>query len=174
MLLHLAEVLARWTLTVLSLLLLVAWAVSLRWTIFRMAQFGDSVSLKSGTVVYLWTSDPLRQQLSGRFAMLQETRWEWHTRPRATPMEWSFFRSSTAGRSIIAVPLWQPWLIVTLSGALLWWRRWARRARPGHCPCCRYDVRGLPSGVPCPECGSLTGIGEATGIPGASDGSSCR
>lgn len=29
------------------------------------------------------------------------------------------------------------------------------RRRPGACPACRYDLRGLPAGSPCPECGRL-------------------
>ncbi|MFM9994890.1 MAG: hypothetical protein ACKVU4_03710 [Phycisphaerales bacterium] len=27
------------------------------------------------------------------------------------------------------------------------------RRRPGTCPACRYDLRGLSAGAPCPECG---------------------
>ncbi|MCC7390591.1 MAG: hypothetical protein IT431_17715 [Phycisphaerales bacterium] len=33
---------------------------------------------------------------------------------------------------------------------------WARRVRDGQCPGCRYDLAGLHSGEPCPECGRAT------------------
>lgn len=30
-----------------------------------------------------------------------------------------------------------------------------RRSTPGHCTKCRYDLRSLPLGSPCPECGAV-------------------
>ncbi len=40
---------------------------------------------------------------------------------------------------------------------LLWYGltsvRRLRRRRAGRCPACAYDLRGLPPGTPCPECG---------------------
>jgi hypothetical protein len=34
--------------------------------------------------------------------------------------------------------------------------RWVRRVREGQCPGCRYDLTGLQTGEPCPECGRAT------------------
>lgn len=42
------------------------------------------------------------------------------------------------------------WLLLTLTSAL---RTKLRARRAGKCPHCRYDLRGLPTGAPCPECG---------------------
>jgi len=49
------------------------------------------------------------------------------------------------------VPLWIPFVAVSMPTALLWWRD-RRRIPPGHCRKCGYDLTGNVSGV-CPECG---------------------
>lgn len=64
-----------------------------------------------------------------------------------------------------ALPLRPIWLGLTLNTLLLslfWWTglscvaRWRRRRarRRGVCYECRYDLKGLPPGAPCPECGA--------------------
>ena len=55
-------------------------------------------------------------------------------------------RSGTAG----ALPLWIPFVLITIPTALLW--RLDRLRLPGHCPKCNYDLTGNTSGL-CPECG---------------------
>ena len=52
----------------------------------------------------------------------------------------------------VGVPLWIPLVALAVPTALVW-RRWFRRARPGHCPRCGYNLTGNVSGV-CPECGT--------------------
>ena len=66
-------------------------------------------------------------------------------------------------RSIPLAPIWRGFLINTLiySGVMLIVPlthiprsvRGAIRAHRGQCPKCNYDLRGLPDGAPCPECG---------------------
>ena len=132
------------------------WAASLRWTTFRVSQFGDSVVLKGGTLSYIWTTEAFRQQLSGSSdpAMREKLTWEWHCRDRATPMEWwppVYFLCHPTGLATIAIHLGVPFG-VGLTGTLLS-RRWLRRhPRPGQCPTCGYPTSGLPTGV-CPDCG---------------------
>ena len=57
-------------------------------------------------------------------------------------------------RWAVALPLWIPFLLVTVPTAILWWRD-RRRISPGHCQKCGYDLTGNVSGV-CPECGEPT------------------
>jgi hypothetical protein len=51
----------------------------------------------------------------------------------------------------VAIPLWIPLVVVAIPTGFLW-RRERRRAPPGHCRSCRYNLTGNVSGV-CPECG---------------------
>jgi hypothetical protein len=52
----------------------------------------------------------------------------------------------------ISLPLWMPLAALAVPTALVW-RRYFRRARPGHCRQCGYNLTGNVSGV-CPECGT--------------------
>jgi len=49
------------------------------------------------------------------------------------------------------IPLWLLFLTSVLPTGVLW-NRDRRRARPGLCSRCGYDLKGNLSGV-CPECG---------------------
>ena len=63
-----------------------------------------------------------------------------------------------------AIPLWFPTLIILLPTALAWRedRRAIFRARPGLCPDCGYDRRGIAAGGVCPECGAAAKAGMAS------------
>jgi hypothetical protein len=52
------------------------------------------------------------------------------------------------------IPLWPIPLLLTSAALWTWWRRIQNRV-PGHCRACRYDLRGLALGAPCPECGKI-------------------
>ncbi|NLE59112.1 MAG: hypothetical protein GX616_12180 [Planctomycetes bacterium] len=49
------------------------------------------------------------------------------------------------------LPLWIPFLLVTVPTAILWLRS-RGRIPPGNCRKCGYNLTGNVSGV-CPECG---------------------
>jgi hypothetical protein len=57
--------------------------------------------------------------------------------------------ASPGGSRSWELPLWP--MFVLSAGYLAWRRFW--RVPPGHCRACRYDLRGLTTGV-CPECGA--------------------
>ena len=79
-----------------------------------------------------------------------------------------FFRS-------LEVAIWIPLLLAAIPTALLWvipvapamyvWLRDRRRAPPGHCQKCGYNLTGNVSGV-CPECGTSVGDDSATDTNG--------
>lgn len=142
----------RWALTGLSLLLVAAWLVSARWTVFIMAQFGDTIGLKAGTVFYLWTSPGLRAQQNRSNGVPLTLDWDFYCSRRKTALEWfPGLHYTSAGRSIITVPIWSIGLPLSLVAGALWWSH-AHRTRPGHCVC-GYDLSGTPAGSACPECG---------------------
>ena len=52
----------------------------------------------------------------------------------------------------VSMPLYLPFLLIALPTGFLFYRD--RKARPGLCAICRYDLRGLPeTTMRCPECG---------------------
>jgi hypothetical protein len=59
-------------------------------------------------------------------------------------------------------PLWPGFALNTIFYAALAWILWQiplalrrhRRRRAGRCTRCNYDLKGLPPGSPCPECGT--------------------
>lgn len=81
--------------------------------------------------------------------------------PGARPMGPRGFFPRTYRRILPLRPLVPGFLLDTLAYALLWFPLLlipgairARRRRTRHqCPHCAYDLRGLPLGSPCPECG---------------------
>lgn len=54
------------------------------------------------------------------------------------------------GNTLVFSAVWAA--LLALPMLALRWRR-SRRAGAGQCPKCRYDLRGLSAGTPCPECG---------------------
>lgn len=129
------------------------WLASVRWNAFFISQFGDTRGVAAGTGVYLWTTTELRERNSRNFGLLLEPQWTWHVSPRQRPLEWlPGYSSSASGRRVVAVPLWMPFAAVSGLAVAPW--MYGRRPPPGHCQHCRYDVRSLPPGAECPECGA--------------------
>lgn len=102
----------------------------------------------------------------------------WKAKPPATGSRWQWTSSGPAPNALIPTPtrdinfhiarfrqirgtvfldilLWPPALAALFAGGALLWsaRRAQRRAALGLCPNCRYNLTGLDSGTPCPECG---------------------
>ena len=77
-----------WMLAGLCALITLAWGASIRWTVFRMAQFGDGYGLKSGGVFYLWTTDAKRLTMVQKIGLDPEPEWSWHFTQRVPPLRW--------------------------------------------------------------------------------------
>ena len=62
--------------------------------------------------------------------------------------------SESASHHSLIFPLYLPFVLIALPTGFLFYRD--RKARPGLCAICRYNLRGLPeTTMKCPECGSL-------------------
>ena len=95
-------------------------------------------------------------QTVGRDPADEEWRSCWIVSRRHLPGRWWSLRHRI-GRDpqqklvhLWTAPLWIPLLIAVVLTTYLWYRD--RRAPPGHCQHCGYDLTGNVSGV-CPECG---------------------
>lgn len=140
-----------WTSAALLVLVAAFFLVSVRWTVFRMAQFGDAVGLKSGGVFVLWTSQAVRDDLVTR-GMARDLEWQWHAGTRKTRVEWwpPVYFSRSTGRSAVSFRLWPVMLVLSV---VVWIaHRRLRRFGPGQCPVCGYPREGLAH-ARCPECG---------------------
>lgn len=148
-----------------------AWLVSAIWNSFFMAQFGDSVMLRSGGVSYLWTWDSHRAAMSTAEGWPLRLQWQWHCVPRQSPMEWwGTFYQVTPKRGQIWIPLWP----IALAGgavAAVCWRHRRRLTRAGCCEGCGYVLAGLPNGGVCPECGeAIPKAGMSTAVTASGNG----
>jgi hypothetical protein len=150
---------AKWVGTRLSVLILVAGLISLRFTVSCWSSSGDSVLLGDGRLALSLTSRNeggldaagARPHASWGIAL-------WRSRlPLTGPWLWrpyagydSFARGET--EFFVWIPLWLPFVICVLPSCLLWWLD-RRRTRAGFCVECGYDLTGNVSGR-CPECGT--------------------
>jgi hypothetical protein len=159
----------KWAGLVLSLLVVVTWAVSVFWACsvwycsvdsnshYHTYRFGSGAGSVFG-YYYLQTVPRHGLKLPGLTLTAGRATWiAW--RPR-----WE--QSSSTGSSVtlaywwMMLPLWMPFLIVAVPTGVLWWRD-RRRIPPGHCENCGYNLTGNVSGV-CPECGEKTNAQVAT------------
>lgn len=79
----------------------------------------------------------------------QETKWFWGFECYETP-------AARGPGTILVIPLWLPLVLAGGASVLLWREERARRrVAATACASCGYDRRGLATGAPCPECGSV-------------------
>lgn len=53
----------------------------------------------------------------------------------------------------VSVPLWWPTLLAIMSASYVFGAGGSRKARPGECGACGYDLAGVQAPAVCPECG---------------------
>ena len=168
----------------LSLVMVVAWAASLRWCL--RYDFGKGGSHQ------LWGFQPAILMLMLNDGCIEIRRYfhgttisvipGWHTyatnitSPLHLPSyslipSWGSFPPSPQyappaeglrgpGYWILILPLWIPFLVIVAPTALLCWLD-HRRIPPGHCQHCGYDLTGNTSGTR-PECGTAVPGREAS------------
>jgi hypothetical protein len=149
-----AGVIARWLCTPSAAGLVLAWITSAWWCASWRSPNSDSIAfiLKGRVEVYISKTTPLGFVLlgpppAGFSAGAVSRLWMWDQSWQWRP--WA--RAGSFGFHAI-IPLWLP-VACTGAPALVLWRR-RLRTRSGCCARCGYDLSGLKSGAPCPECGA--------------------
>jgi len=126
-----------------SLLIIVAWVVSLFWAweyVTPRGQRGLGLGISRG-IFFCFVFSPWPQQTVG-----------WQTRAAWEKMEWLPSVHNLGGSGFVrTLPLWIPFILVAIPTLYLW--RADRRIPPGHCQKCGYNLKGNVSGI-CPECGT--------------------
>jgi hypothetical protein len=150
----------KWVGTCLSVLILVAALMSLRFTVSCWSSSGNSVGWLANGGIDLVLTSRTGPKLDAPEAR-PDASWGIHI-TRSTgplPAEWrwkpyvgshSFAQGETT--LFIWIPLWLPFVICATPSCLLWWLD-RRRTRTGFCVECGYDLTGNVSGW-CPECGT--------------------
>lgn len=140
---------------VLCAVILVVWFVG-RWRGATLGFAGSKeaceIGLGQGRLHYSRVRGSLRRSIP----------WEgWHFTHDALPQPgwtWLPVRRDIGTISLLVLPLWIPFLVLALPTGWLFYLD--RRAVPGHCPKCRYDLRGNTTTV-CPECGHAVANNQA-------------
>lgn len=126
----------------LSLVIAMAWLVSLRWSLHRRDLLyggqGVTYGFGEGCLGVEYEESPIfvdGQRKSGPLVP-GVCRAGIHTTSRC---RWTPVRLRALNWCTVIVPLWIPFLLVALPTAVLFWR-YRRRVPPGHCPHCGYDL----------------------------------
>lgn len=133
---------------VLSSMLLIATAISLRWTV--VSRYSDRCSLLISGACIEWViwPDDWRDRYSASFREGLVHAWFRADEPLVLSW-WLELGNYMWGRDYFRLPLWIPLVFLTTLAALL---QCNSRPSPGHCANCRYNLTGDVSGI-CPECG---------------------
>ncbi len=140
---------AKWVGLVVCLVLAGVWLSSRWWGVRRTAMTnGRWLNLEIGRGVFAYN-----EVESEGTSLTRKPEWSFRA-PTPAMLIWrpSWFVGGVPRQRLLWLPLWIPLTALAVPTALLWWRD-RRRARPGHCAACGYDLAGLAPGAPCPECG---------------------
>lgn len=142
----------KWTGTVACGLLLLAAAAGLRWRWVDV--YNDRhriVRIDRGALTTFWTHESSGGIISRYAIGPNYDSWRESFRSYASG-SWPALESIGPRAWILVTPLWIPFVLIGVPTALLW-RLDRRRAAPGRCRKCNYDLTGNLSGR-CPECGT--------------------
>lgn len=126
--------------------LMLAWAASGWWSYGVRVGGGARLGIGHGLIRLQNGGLSFRFQdiTTGLETNLGVHKWRWWGHWHSDPGAWE-----------VAAPLWALIVIAAAGTALRFWRihRAAARRRRGRCVKCGYELQGLKSKGPCPECG---------------------
>jgi hypothetical protein len=154
-----------WSIYALTLLVLVMWPLSYRFT--PQAKVGPLSALvhRGGAVVLLaiGPGDVWLERTEGGFFVRHTFAQREYITVFPQYTEWwpQYFshNGTLTHRSVLQFPMGVVGLPLLLLSGLIGWRQWKHRPKAGHCPACRYNLTGNTSGR-CPECGSILASGK--------------
>jgi hypothetical protein len=133
---------------VVSVLILVVWALSLKWGLVWIPSQHRGAAVAGGLISILHSpgGPPRPTGWSVMYMTPKERTWG----------HWGLAWPRTFEHPMIVhrehyVPLWLPLIFTAIPTACLFWLD-HRRVPPGHCQRCGYSLTGNTSGI-CPECG---------------------
>ena len=140
----------KWGGAAITLLLIVLWAMSLRWQVMWISRGNPVVmtGLVAGVVAYIQIEMPPGGHI--------RTQPSWTLRHAAMTPEWELKYERSTGLFSILVLILVP-AAFALAASLVACRLDViarRRAQPNLCHKCGYNLSGLPSVAACPECGN--------------------
>jgi hypothetical protein len=142
----------KWAGAAVTVLLLIVWAGSAWWMVRGPLTQRTHLQIVAGRV------DVIRFGPKSEMpAMMPWQRLERHR----MPFRWWFgtktYVSAPIQYDVAGIPLWSLLLLTGVPTAWMFRTDWKRRRieRAGLCPKCGYDLRGLPDGRACPECGAV-------------------
>ena len=175
----------KWVGLAASIVLVVAWLVSLQWGVAYHARTwglgidrGEIAFAIDGVGRAFTTSIEMGRALGRRGVQSQWNsavgRWEsvpcWELYEPAAH-SWNVAASIGPRGVTVFVAFWIPLALVGVPTAFLWYRD--RRPPPGRCQQCGYDLTGNVSGV-CPECGATIERSSSREEPSPSSKDACR
>ncbi len=130
----------KWTGVVVCVVIVVAWAASLRW-MSRYTSGGWWMLSSSGRIAFVSSDMLTGDGWESLDQFSKGTQWE-HQVPR--------FERTRQGTSY-EIPHWLPFILVALPTTFMFYRD-RKRIPPGHCKTCGYNLMGAEH-ERCPECG---------------------
>ena len=137
---------AKWTATVVTLLLFLAWIGTKFWWIAWRGQGGMWFDIWEGALSGGDTGYAFRSRYIGLdVGLMGPEPFRWWPAWKLWSTGWQF-----------ALPLWIPTVVVMVVAIIAWRLDFmaSSRARSGNCSKCNYSLSGLTPNTPCPECGA--------------------
>jgi hypothetical protein len=149
---HLAtgmQAIARWGLTCATLLIALAWFMSIWWSANWSSNIsGERAGMWCGRV-WVVRGVPKARQPAEQLVIARFT---------ASRMHWWFEYGKLGTMMWLYVPLWAPLLVAGAGAYGLWRKRMRETKDPKRCTACGYHLAGLAKGAMCPECGAIAGV----------------